>query len=84
MAKQCISCLAPTRMSKYLMFRWTNDEYLSTKHRVIKCEHRRYLNPVFFGPNGDAVIEAMPACRDPRILDANFSCLVHDKTLSNG
>jgi isopenicillin N synthase-like dioxygenase len=47
-----------------LMVRWTNDEYLSTKHRVINTNTvDRYSIPVFFGPSGDAVIEVLPTCR---------------------
>jgi isopenicillin N synthase-like dioxygenase len=47
-----------------LMVRWTNEEYLSTKHRVInKHEIDRYSIPVFFGPSGDAPIEVLPTCQ---------------------
>ena len=36
-----------------LIVRWTNDEYLSTKHRVINTNTvDRYSIPVFFGPSG--------------------------------
>jgi isopenicillin N synthase-like dioxygenase len=47
-----------------LMVRWTNDEYLSTKHRVINTnEVDRYSIPMFFGPSGDALIEVLPTCQ---------------------
>jgi isopenicillin N synthase-like dioxygenase len=47
-----------------LIVRWTNDEYLSTKHRVINSNDvDRYSIPVFFGPSGDAMIEVLPTCR---------------------
>jgi len=47
-----------------LMVRWTNDEYLSTKHRVINTNTvDRYSIPVFFGPSGDALIEVLPSCQ---------------------
>jgi isopenicillin N synthase-like dioxygenase len=47
-----------------LIVRWTNDEYLSTKHRVINTNKvDRYSIPVFFGPSGDALIEVLPTCR---------------------
>jgi isopenicillin N synthase-like dioxygenase len=50
-----------------LMVRWTNDEYLSTKHRVINTnEVDRYSIPVFFGPSGDALIEVLPTCQGPQ------------------
>jgi isopenicillin N synthase-like dioxygenase len=49
-----------------LLVRWTNDEYLSTKHRVINTNKvDRYSIPVFFGPSGDALIEVLPTCRGP-------------------
>jgi isopenicillin N synthase-like dioxygenase len=49
-----------------LMVRWTNDEYLSTKHRVINTNDvERYSIPVFFGPSADALIEVLPTCRGP-------------------
>ena len=49
-----------------LIVRWTNDEYLSTKHRVINTYHTdRYSIPVFFGPSGDALIEVLPTCQSP-------------------
>jgi isopenicillin N synthase-like dioxygenase len=49
-----------------LIVRWTNDEYLSTKHRVINTNTvDRYSIPVFFGPSGDALIEVLPTCQGP-------------------
>jgi isopenicillin N synthase-like dioxygenase len=49
-----------------LMVRWTNDEYLSTKHRVINTNDvERYSIPVFFGPSADALIEVLPTCQRP-------------------
>ncbi len=49
-----------------LIVRWTNDEYLSTKHRVINTNTvDRYSIPVFFGPSGDAPIEVLPTCQGP-------------------
>ncbi len=45
---------------------WTNEEYLSTKHRVINTNTvDRYSIPVFFGPSDDTVIEVLPTCRSP-------------------
>jgi hypothetical protein len=50
-----------------LIVRWTNDEYLSTKHRVINPNDvKRYSIPVFFGPSGDALIEVLPTCQPPQ------------------
>jgi isopenicillin N synthase-like dioxygenase len=50
-----------------LIVRWTNNEYLSTKHRVINTSGvERYSIPVFFGPSGDAVIEVLPTCQGPQ------------------
>jgi len=49
-----------------VIVRWTNDEYLSTKHRVINTNDRdRYSIPCFFGPSGDALIEVLPTCQGP-------------------
>ena len=49
-----------------VMVRWTNDIYLSTKHRVINtAEVDRFSIPVFFGPSGDALIECIPTCQGP-------------------
>jgi isopenicillin N synthase-like dioxygenase len=49
-----------------LMVRWTNGEYLSTKHRVINNNKvDRYSIPVFFGPSDDALIEVLPTCHGP-------------------
>jgi isopenicillin N synthase-like dioxygenase len=49
-----------------IIVRWTNDEYLSTKHRVINTHDRdRYSIPCFFGPSADALIEVVPTCRGP-------------------
>jgi len=47
-----------------VIVRWTNDQFLSTKHRVINTNSvDRYSIPVFFGPNADAVIEVVPTCQ---------------------
>lgn len=49
-----------------VLVRWTNDQFLSTKHRVINTNAiDRYSIPVFFGPNADAVVEVVPTCRTP-------------------
>jgi isopenicillin N synthase-like dioxygenase len=46
---------------------WTNEEYLSTKHRVINTTSvDRYSIPVFFGPSEDALVEVVPTCRGPQ------------------
>jgi isopenicillin N synthase-like dioxygenase len=47
-----------------VIVRWTNDQFLSTKHRVINTNTvDRYSIPVFFGPNADAIIEVVPTCQ---------------------
>ena len=60
-----------------LMVRWTNELYLSTKHRVINGNLRdRYSIPVFFGPSADALIEVLPTCQSadnpPRYAPATY------------
>jgi len=46
-----------------LMSRWTNGIFASTLHRVANFSGRaRYSIPAFFGPNADALIEALPGC----------------------
>lgn len=49
-----------------VLVRWTNNTYLSTKHRVINTNTvDRYSIPLFFGPSGDAPIECLPTCQGP-------------------
>lgn len=49
-----------------VLVRWTNDQFLSTKHRVINTNTvDRYSIPVFFGPDADAIIEVVPTCQGP-------------------
>jgi isopenicillin N synthase-like dioxygenase len=46
--------------------RWTNDLFRSTLHRAInRTGNQRYSVPFFFGPNPDAMIEALPGCFGP-------------------
>ncbi|WP_175597335.1 isopenicillin N synthase family dioxygenase [Peristeroidobacter soli] len=46
------------------LVRWTNEEYLSTKHRVINTNTvDRYSIPVFFGPSDDTVLDVLPPCK---------------------
>lgn len=49
-----------------VLVRWTNDQFLSTKHRVINTHTvDRYSIPVFFGPHLDAMVEVLPTCQGP-------------------
>ena len=49
-----------------VIMRWTNDRFLSTKHRVINSAGiDRYSIPMFFGPSGDARVACIPTCASP-------------------
>jgi isopenicillin N synthase-like dioxygenase len=47
--------------------RWTNDQYRSTKHRVMNANpgRARYSMAYFHGPSYDTVIETIPTCLAP-------------------
>lgn len=46
--------------------RWTNDQFVSTPHRVINTTGlARYSLPFFFGANYDTVVEPLPCCVGP-------------------
>ncbi|MCU1455058.1 MAG: 2OG-Fe(II) oxygenase family protein [Acidimicrobiales bacterium] len=51
-----------------LMMRWTNDRWISTKHRVVNpprdqaANSRRMSMPFFHQPNYDALIACLPSC----------------------
>jgi isopenicillin N synthase-like dioxygenase len=50
------------------MMRWTNDRWISTRHRVVNPPRevaagaRRISLPVFFNANDDAILECLPNC----------------------
>jgi isopenicillin N synthase-like dioxygenase len=49
-----------------LMARWTNDLFRSTPHRVINSSGRaRYSLAVFYDPDFDAEVRAIPSCVAP-------------------
>ena len=46
-----------------MMARWTNDEYASTRHRVInKGARQRHSMAFFFDPDWDADLSPLPGC----------------------
>ena len=46
-----------------ILARWSNDQFVSTPHRVINRSGReRYSQPFFFDPSMEAMIEALPVC----------------------
>ena len=46
--------------------RWTNDQFISTPHRVINTTGlARYSLPFFFGANYDTMVEPLPCCIGP-------------------
>ena len=49
-----------------LCYRWTNERFLSTPHRVINASPRdRYAVVFFFDVNPDFVMECLPGCHSP-------------------
>ncbi|MDM0055248.1 isopenicillin N synthase family dioxygenase [Variovorax fucosicus] len=44
------------------LMRWTNDVYVSTPHRVARPTRERYSIALFFDPNADALVSAIPSC----------------------
>lgn len=49
-----------------LMQRWTNDRFVSSKHRVINRSGReRYSIPLFYDPAFDTLVECLPTCQGP-------------------
>jgi len=49
-----------------VLVQWTNEDYLSTKHRVINTnEVDRYSIPIFFGPDDETLVEVLPTCQGP-------------------
>ena len=46
-----------------ILARWSNDQFVSTPHRVINRSGReRYSQPFFFDPSMEETIEALPVC----------------------
>jgi isopenicillin N synthase-like dioxygenase len=49
------------------LMRWSNDEYVSTPHRVVNRGGRARYSVAFFGdPNGDAPVTCLPSCTSPK------------------
>lgn len=47
-----------------ILHRWTNERFLSTRHRVVnRSGVERYAIPFFFNPHPDVMIECLPTCR---------------------
>ena len=48
------------------LMRWSNDVYVSNRHRVVNRSGRPRYSVAFFGdPNPDAVIACLPSCTSP-------------------
>ena len=48
-----------------MLRRWTNDRFLSTRHRARNDSPRdRYAIPFFFDPRVDSIIDPVPSCID--------------------
>lgn len=65
-----------------LMQRWTNNEWVSTMHRVVmpstEAQERRYSMAYFVNINGDTPIEPLKCCRG-REKDGNGAGLVRNE-----
>ena len=48
------------------LMRWTNDIYVSTRHRVMPPKRVRRSLAFFLDPDPDAVIEALPGTGEPK------------------
>ena len=49
------------------LMRWSNDNYLSTPHRVVNPAGRQRSSIAFFcDPNPDAMVECLPSCATPQ------------------
>ena len=49
-----------------MLMRWTNDEFVSTPHRVINRSGRERLSfPFFFGTNHDCIVRPLPQFTGP-------------------
>ncbi|MFP6741431.1 MAG: 2-oxoglutarate and iron-dependent oxygenase domain-containing protein [Alphaproteobacteria bacterium] len=49
-----------------MMMRWSNDQFVSTPHRVINSTtHERYSMPFFFGANYDTIVAPLAECCGP-------------------
>lgn len=63
-----------------LMMRWSNDEWISTKHRVLIAEQSRLSTAFFKAVNGDTVVECLPkftqnrAAIYPPVTFSEFAC----------
>lgn len=48
-----------------MLRRWSNDRFLSTRHRALNASGRdRYAIPYFFDPRADTVIDVLRSCVD--------------------
>ena len=57
------------------LMRWTNDQYVSTPHRVLPPPRKRQSVAFFLDPNPDAVIAGLPgtgAARYPTVTGAEY------------
>lgn len=66
--------------------RWTNDVYLSTKHRVITSKNDRYSIAYFWEPSFNCQIECLPSIchsNNTKINTAKYESISHGQHLIN-
>jgi isopenicillin N synthase-like dioxygenase len=66
------------------MQRWTNDQFVSTVHRVINIGGKeRYSIAMFYGPNYFTNIDCIPTCHDDKICPKKYEPILAGEFITN-